>query len=168
MVASNALPDERALHADLRSGRFRLGVAHGRWGFSPEHAIETAVTWPHLVIWVSAAPRSGAPGRYHLRLECSGYPTLPPSGTFWDPGSANDLEFERRPTGGERVGKVFRTDWESGRALYHPYDRVAAKSHGGWTEKYPGLVWTRDHTIVDLLTEVHKLLQCGDYTGVRG
>ena len=60
-----------------------------------------------------------------------------------------------------------RTDWENGRAFYHPYDRVAAQGHADWPAKYPHLVWNpATHTLVDLLSELHALLHCPDYHGV--
>ena len=90
------------------------------------------------------------------------------TGTFWDPASNSTLEFAKRPKGKpeSRVARVFMTDWESGRAFYHPYDRVAAQSHGNWPAEQPHLVWTANHTIVDYLTEFHALLNSGDYIGI--
>jgi hypothetical protein len=78
------------------------------------------------------------------------------------------LALEKRPKGrpGSRFAKVFRTDWEGGRAFYHPYDRAAANSHADWPSTQPHLVWNANHTIVDYLAEFHALLNSGDYLGV--
>ena len=74
----------------------------------------------------------------------------------------------KRPKGrpDSRVAKVFRTDWESGKAFYHPYDRMAAKGHTDWPKDQPSLIWDSDHTIVDYLEEIHSLLNSGDYIGL--
>jgi hypothetical protein len=155
-------PDERALRDDLHGAVFRLGVVDGLWGVG--QAIDE--TWPNALVWVAASARDGAPDRYYFRLECSNYPNEPPTGSFWNPDAQAPLELTKRPKGHGRVGKVFRTDWEGGRALYHPFDRLASRSHGDWAKKYPHLVWNRNRTIVDLLSELHGLLNCAEYTGV--
>jgi hypothetical protein len=61
---------------------------------------------------------------------------------------------------------VFRTDWEGGRAFYHPYDRLAAAGHPKWVAEQPSLIWDSTHTIVDYLEEIHFLLSSGDYLGL--
>jgi hypothetical protein len=156
-------PDRRALDADLEGAPFRIGVANGFWGLA---AAELQPDWPLVVFWVAAAPRPGAPGRFHLRLDCRGYPGQAPTGTFYDPDAKGPLAFDRRPKGRGRVEKVFRTDWEAGRAFYHPYDRVAASGHADWTRENPHWAWTRDRSIVDLLDVLHDLLGSSEYTGV--
>lgn len=153
-------PPERHLRADLQSARFLLGVRKGEWG-------DAEVDWPHLKLWVAADKRVGAPDRYWFRFDMNDYPTRAPTGVPWDPDQGQPLAHNRRPTGGSVVGKVFRIDWEGGRALYHPYDRVAAEGHKDWAQKYPGLVWTVEHTIMDLLLVIHRLLHDDDYKGAR-
>ena len=122
-------PDKRALDADLEDAPFRIGVANGFWGLTDA---EFQPGWPYAVFWVASAPRPNAPDRFYVRLDCQGYPGQAPTGTFYDPKAEDALAVDRRPKGRERVGKVFRTDWENGRAFYHPYDRVAASSHANW------------------------------------
>ena len=61
---------------------------------------------------------------------------------------------------------IFRTDWENGRAFYHPFDRAAVKSHPNWPKEQPHLIWTPERAIVDFLDEFHRLLHSGDYIGV--
>jgi len=101
-------------------------------------------------------------------LDITGYRNDQPTGTFWDPETKAALATSRRPRGAEnsRFARVFRTDWENSRAFYHPYDRVAAKSHPQWLTDQPHLIWDSDHTIVDYLEELSSLLQCGEYLGV--
>jgi hypothetical protein len=117
---------------------------------------------------MAAAARANAPARFYVLLDLTGYRSVSPTGTFWDPTTKFALEFSKRPKGkpDSRFAKVFRTDWESGSAFYHPYDRVAAKGHTEWAKDQPHLVWTSDRTIVDYLEEFHSLLQCGDYIGL--
>ena len=93
---------------------------------------------------------------------------MPPTGTFWDPEKKQILTFDRRPKGkpASRVVQVFRTDWNNGTAFYHPYDRVAAHGHPNWKTEQPSLVWDGNHSIVDLLAELHLLLNSHDYVGI--
>lgn len=157
-------PDQRRLEGDLLDAPFLAGVAAGHWGLA-DADLAPEVVWPQAVFWVGAAPRKGSPSRFHLRLDCQGYPS-PPTGTFWDPVTRQQLIAVSWPKGRGQVTAVFRTDWEGGRALYHPFDRVAAGGHGDWRTKYPHLVWDPAiHTIVDFLGMVHDLLNRGDYTG---
>ena len=155
-------PDQRLLQADIDDAPFQIGVAEGRWGLVED----TGLQWPMVVFWVAAAPQAGAPDRFYVRLDCANYPVDPPTGTFWDPGTRSDLDHSKRPKGRERVAMVFRTDWENGRAFYHPYDRVASKSHPNWRTEHPHHAWGDRHTIVDFLSEIHALLQLREYTGV--
>lgn len=161
-------PDQRLFEADLSSADFRNGVAKGFWNLAGVDVLPDGLPWPNRVLWMSAAARANGPTLFHVQLDLSGYRSVPPTGTFWDPSTKSVLDFSKRPKGktGSRFAMVFRTDWESGSAFYHPYDRVAAQGHPKWPTEQPHLVWTSDHTIVDYLEEFHSLLQCGDYLGV--
>lgn len=160
-------PDQRTLQADLADAPFLIGVEKGQWGLAELPPHPGGLAWPHLLLWVAAGPRPNAPDRFHVRLDCQGYPTVPPTGTLWDPAENQQLPPAPRPKGTGQVAMMFRTDWENGRAFYHPYDRVAAQGHGDWSQKYPHLVWNpATHTLVDLLSEIHALLHTPDYHGV--
>ena len=154
-------PSQRLFEADLRSADFRSGVLKAYWDVAE-------VDWPQVILWVGAAPRTGAPDRYHVALNLEGYRAAAPTGTFWDPATDAMLDTARRPKGkaNSRFAKVFRTDWEDGKAFYHPYDRVAADSHSDWRMQQPHLVWTSEHTIVDYLEEIRSLLNSDEYDGV--
>lgn len=157
-------PDQRQLEADLQSAAFRNGVLKACWGVESP----AGLSWPKVTLWIGAAARSGAPDRFHLMLDFDGYRGVPPTGTFWDPSTGAMLAENRRPRGkpDSRFSKVFRTDWEGGRAFYHPYDRIAAQSHPDWASAQPHLVWHRNCTIVDCLEEYHTLLRSEDYLGI--
>ncbi len=161
-------PDQRLFEDDLRSAESRSGVIRGLWGLAGGTLLPADLTWPSVILWIAAARRDNAPDLFFVRLDLAGYRSVPPTGTFWDPTTKATLELAKRPKGrpGSRVAKVFRTDWEGGRAFYHPYDRVAAQSHPQWVGEQPHLVWTASHTIVDYLTEIHGLLNSGDYIGI--
>ena len=154
-------PSQRLFKSDLLSAEFRSGVLKGYWDVA-------AQDWPWVVLWLRAAPREGAPHRFYVALDLDGYRTAAPTGTFWDPATETMLDTASRPKGkpNSRFAKVFRTDWEEGRAFYHPYDRVAADGHVKWRTRQPHLVWTSDHTIVDYLEEFRALLNSDDYVGV--
>lgn len=163
-------PDQRLLEADLAGAEFRSGVVKGLWGIAEEDPAKPTTNWPHVRFWLAAAPRNGAPDRYIIRSDLTGYRSVPPTGTFWDAATNARLDFLKFPNGkaGSRFAMVFRTDWgESNRAFYHPYDRVAAQSHSDWPKAQPHLVWTEDHTITDYLEEFQTLLNSGDYLGLR-
>ena len=154
-------PSQRLLEADLQSAEFRNGVLKGYWDM-------VAQDWPQVILWIRAAPRKDASDRYYVALNLDGYRSSAPTGTFWDSETNKMLDIAKRPKGKEnsRFAKVFRTDWEEGRAFYHPYDRRAADSHNNWRNQQPHLVWTSNHTIVDYLEEIHSLLNSDEYIGV--
>ena len=153
-------PSQRLFEADLQSAEFRNGVLKGCWDM-------VAQDWPQVILWVRAAPREGAADRYYIALNLDGYRTAAPTGTFWNSETKTMLDFANRPKGKEnsRFAKVFRIDWEEGRAFYHPYDRRAADSHSDWRIQQPHLVWTSNHTIIDYLEEFHSLLSSDEYIG---
>ena len=161
-------PDQRVFDDDLLSAEFRSGSAKGQWGIPDPEVLPENVSWPNRIFWLAAAPRNKAPDRFHVCLDLTGYRSVPPTGTFWDPSTKATLEISKRPKGkpGSRFAMVFRTDWNNGSAFYHPYDRVAAQGHTEWPKQQPHLVWTCNNTIVDYLEEFYSLLNCGDYVGV--
>jgi len=161
-------PDQRLFEADLASAEFRAGALKGFWGLAGTDVLPKQPEWPLRILWVQAVPRADAPDRYYLQLDLEGYRTVSPTGTFWDISTESDLAHDKRPKGkeGSRCAKVFRTDWEEGRAFYHPYDRVAAAGHLTWVTEQPSLIWGSDHTIVDYLEEIHSLLNAGEYIGL--
>jgi len=161
-------PDQRLFEADLASAEFRAGAQKGFWGLPGTDILAEQPEWPLRILWAATAPRTNAPDRFYLHLDLSDYRTAPPTGTFWDPSTNSTLEHNKRPKGkvNSRFAKVFRTDWEGGRAFYHPYDRVAAKGHPQWATEQPGLIWDSNHTIVDYLEEMHSLFYSGDYIGL--
>jgi hypothetical protein len=161
-------PDQRLLEADLLSAEFRTGVVKEYWNLAGTDVLPEQPEWPNRVFWIAAAPRPNAPARFYVHLDLAGYRSVPPTGTFWNPVTKSTLDFSLRPKGkaDSRVAKVFRTDWENGRAFYHPYDRLAAQGHTDWPKDQPHLLWTINHTIVDYLQEIHTLLNHGDYIGI--
>lgn len=151
-------PDRRALEAHLHSARFEAGVDRGRWRL-------LSIDWPVVLVEVSAAEREGGPTAFALRCDLSGYPTAAPTATPWDADQGVILPADRRPKG-DRVGMVFRADWNGGTALYAPFDRVALEGHGGWANDHPRHYWdgTRDFTW--FLERVFDLLNNDDYVGL--
>lgn len=163
-------PDQRLFEADLLSVEYRDGVAKGLWGQAEADALPNGAAWPNIYFWMAAAPRTGAPDRYYVALNLSGYRSVPPTGPFWDPVTKQTLEFGKWPKGklNSRFAIVFRTSGFSvaGRAFYHPYDRAPVQDHPQWRIEQPHLIWTDLHTMVDYLEEFQSLLNCGDYVGV--
>ena len=61
---------------------------------------------------------------------------------------------------------VFRCDWENGRALYAPFDRVALDSHAAWRQQHPRHAWNAKRDLAWVLEYLHELLNDADYAGV--
>lgn len=152
-------PDERVLRQHVASARFQEGVARGRW------QIVGDIAWPVATIAVSAGTRDSAPSEYVLRFNLAGYPETAPTATPWNPTTGGVLEATLRPKGA-RVGRVFRTDWEGGRALYAPFDRVALNGHSSWKTQHPRRVWDSSKDLAWLLQILHEMLNNDDYTGI--
>src|ERR1700730_14014764 len=112
-------PDQRLFEADVASADFRIGAAKGLWGQAEAELLPMDMKWPRVLLWIAAAARPAAPERFYLSLDAAGYNGVPPTGTFWDPGSKQTLEFGKRPKGkpGSRFAKIFRTDWKDGVAF---------------------------------------------------
>lgn len=145
-------PDEKALRADLESGRFLAGEARERWRL-------LAVEWPGLQIGVTA--RDGQ--EFVLRFDCSGYPQNPPTAGLWSPERNAPLETSLWPRGGERIAAVFNPNWKSGIALYLPCDRTAIEGHDNWRNEHPAKIWNPAKGITQYVEIVHELLQSRDY-----
>lgn len=145
-------PDEQSLRADLASARFLSGEDRNRWQFKK-------LEWPFAYINVIARDRR----EYTLRLDCSGFPTTPPTGTFWDLSTHSKLTFDKWPQGGERLQLAFKPGWKNGDALYIPCDRESIVGHDCWFAQYPQLIWKPVKGISHYLEVVHELLQSRDY-----
>lgn len=152
-------PDERLLRGHLEAGEVRAGDAAGRW-----HVVD--LTWPHLTVLVSAAPRETSPTTLTLRLECQGYPQTALTGGLWDPTTGTFLAPDRRPRG-ERAGLVFRSDsWQGGpNTMYAAWDRAALQVHPEWVQTYPLSAWNPTRTVAFVLNNVYEVLNADDYLG---
>lgn len=145
-------PDEQALRADLASARFLSGEDRNRWQFKQ-------LQWPH--VYVNVIARDGR--EFTLRLNCNGFPTSPPTGTFWDMATNARLPFDKWPKGGERICLTLKPEWKNGDALYIPCDRESFAGHDAWVSQYPQLIWKPLKGISHYLEVVHELLQSRDY-----
>jgi hypothetical protein len=161
-------PDQRLFEDDVLSADFRVGALTGFWDVAAAEVLPADLAWPVRILWLAAAARPNTPERFYIRLDLSGYRTVAPTGTFWDPTTKSVLDFSKRPKGKpeSRCAKVFRTDWKGGAAFYHPYDRVASSDHPQWKTDQPHKIWTSSHTIVNYLEEFHSLLNGGEFIGV--
>lgn len=145
-------PDEQSLRADLASARFLSGEDKNRWELA-------RLQWP--LLFVSVVASDGR--RFGLRLNCTGFPSNPPTGTFWDFGANTRLPFDKWPRGGERISLAFKPDWKNGDALYIPCDRESIAGHEGWVAQYPQLIWNPAKGISHYLEVVYGILHSRDY-----
>lgn len=145
-------PDEKALRADLESGRFLAGEARKRWRL-------VAIEWPFVQIGIIA--KDGF--EFVLRFDCSAYPQIPPTARLWDAARNVALAFSDWPRGGGRIAAVFNPNWKSGVALYLPCDRTAIEGHDNWRHEHPSKIWNPARGITQYLEIVHELLQSRDY-----
>lgn len=157
-------PAQRILMEHLQSPEFLAGAAEQWWG----HAVDDSVAWAHVLLWIAAPARPNAPERFYVRLDFTKYPNQAPTGNVVDPATFEPMALAQRPKGppNSRFAKVMRTDWEGGRAFYHPYDRFAASSHPDWTTTMPLKRWSPTHTVTHWVAEFHALFQSEDYVGV--
>jgi hypothetical protein len=145
-------PDEQSLRADLMSARFLAGQDRNRWRFQK-------LQWPYVFVDIIARDARA----FTLRLNCSGFPATPPTGTFWNLVTNVRLPFDQWPQGGQRIQLAFKSGWKNGDALYIPCDRESIAGHEGWVAQYPQLIWQPAKGISHYLEVVHDLLQSRDY-----
>ncbi len=145
-------PDERALRADLESGRFLAGEARKRWRL-------ISADWPGVQISIRASDGH----EFVLRFDCSGYPQNPPTARLWDTNKNTPLDPSLWPKGGGRISAVFNCGWKSGVALYLPCDRTAIEGHDNWHNEHPSKIWNPAKGITQYVEIVHELLQSRDY-----
>lgn len=151
---------ETVLLAHLEAGPFQSGVERGRWRLG-------AVTWPNVVIAVSAVERAGSPPEYAFRFDCAGYPQKPPTAQPWSETDNAPLSHDRWPTGRLRVPAAFNPNWKSGQALYLPCDRLAIEGHDPWLTKHASMIWSPRRDITQYLHVIYELLHSSDYSGAR-
>ncbi|TDO58215.1 hypothetical protein EV651_110251 [Kribbella sp. VKM Ac-2571] len=142
-------PDERALVDDLESIRFLAASDRGYWRL---------VARDNTLVTFELAARTGR--QLGVRLDCAGYPAVPPTSQLWSVEADQPLPVAEWPTGG-RASQVFNPNWSQryGGAFYYPYDRRALEGHGGWANDHTGHVWTVDTTVVDALYLLREILR---------
>ena len=138
----------RLLDADLASTHVELGVHRGWW------SIDT-VEFPTVVASFAVPVTLYAPGRLTLHVDCTDFPQQAPTAYPIDPVTGAILAPGSRPTHG-RCAMTFRSDWEGGRALYLPVDRVALNGHPNWRQEHPHEVWDPARGIVQFLRLVRR------------
>jgi hypothetical protein len=153
-----APPDQLLLEQDLAAPDFRRGEIEGRWR-------HVATLWPHVVIAVSAAPRSNSPAEYGFRFECTGYRQVAPTARPWDLSSDAPLATNSWPAGRSIVPSVFRHQWKEGTCLYLPCDRLAFEGHANWQHEHPSRLWSPSRGVLCYLEQLYDLLDSSDYTG---
>ncbi len=150
---------ERLFRDDVERGEFAAGADRGYWQL-------LALDWPLAVIAIAAAAREGAPERYVLRFDLTGYPEAP-AAQLWDPDAEAPLAPERWPAGGPRQTAAFNPGWKTD-SIYVPVDRVPLQGHDGWRNRYAAHVWDPTGEITQYLRLIHGLINCPSYTGTRG
>lgn len=142
-------PDERALADDLESDRFISGMDHGYWRLVAREGV---------LVTFDLAAKNGR--RVGVRLDCSGYPGVAPTGQLWSIPNDAPLPVPQWPQGG-RASAVFNPDWSQqfGGAFYFPYDRRALDGHDAWAAAHPGHAWSLNKTVVDVLYLLREVLR---------
>jgi len=153
-------PGRQLLQQHLEAVEFRLAQLEGRWRY-------LELSWPYVIIAVSAAARPNVPAEYGFRFECTGYPQVAATAQPWDLDKNGPLAFNRWPTGRSIVPSVFRPEWKGGQCLYIPCDRLSIEGHVNWPQEYQRRLWDPSRGIVCYLDQIYELLNQNDYTGTR-
>jgi hypothetical protein len=158
--ASDPVPSaEHLFREDVAGAQFVAGEDRGYWRL-------VGIAWPMATIEISASPRAGAPDRYALRFDLTGYPEAP-TAQFWDLQADSPLPPARWPGGGLRQSQAFNPGWRTD-ALYLPVDRLALQGHEVWLTQHATYVWDSACDITQYLRLVYELLNEEGYVGVRG
>ena len=104
-------PDQGLFEEDLRSAEFLIGATKGLWGLPAPDVLAEQPPWPKRILWIAAVPRENAPDRFYILLDVSGYRSVPPTGTFWDPSTRGMLIFQNV----RKAGKAAALRWSLGR-----------------------------------------------------
>lgn len=150
-------PDKEIFDIHVAGAGFQAGADQGMWGICND-----GTEWPHVVMWVGAAPKAGATDRFYFRFTLDGYPASAPSACPWDMGKNTPLENSKWPSGGPVTKSIFNPAWNAG-ALYCPLDRIAIPGHPNWPADYPDLLWRPAFRIERYLHYIHHNLNSGDY-----
>lgn len=154
-------PAQALLEQDLAAPDFRIGEIEGRWR-------RVAMTWPHVIVAVSAPPRPNAPAEFGFRFECSGYRQTPVTAQPWDLTMDAALEGTKWPTGLSIIPSIFRPKWKHGHCLYLPCDRMSIEGHDHWRNEHPSRLWQPARGIICYLEQIYELFNQSDYSGVVG
>jgi hypothetical protein len=90
----------RTVCADLRSARFRAGVARRHWRLLEQ-------TIPILIVAVSAVEPDNSATEYAFRFELKGFPGIAPDVRIWDVQKNAPLATDLRPKGALLVIEAF-------------------------------------------------------------
>jgi len=153
-------PDRALLEQDLAAPEFRCGEIEGRW-------TRGTISWPYVIVAVSAPERPRSPAEYGFRFECTGYRQNPVTAQPWDLQGNSPLAAERWPTGPVIVSSVFRPEWKQGLCLYLPCDRMSIEGHENWRSIHPSRLWDANRGIICYLEQIHGLLHESDCSGTR-
>lgn len=158
MIDDSVSPAERSIRGHIVGARFQSGIDDKRWRL-------ISLEWPSALIAVSAASREKSPAEYVLKFDLGGYPLPGLTAGVWDMTTNAFLAEGFRPKG-DRAGRVFRTDWEVGRALYAPWDYVALNSHEQWSGQYPLQAWNANRDLTFYLVNTWEVLNDDEYLGL--
>ena len=151
-MAEAMRPDQRLLEMEFQSPRFELGVMRRQW-----RVLEYC--WP--VAFIAIVAKDGR--EFAFRFECSGYPNNRPAVAIWDCASGFGLAADRRPMMIGAHELVFRADWQGMQHLYHPMEREAFGTHGGWSTEHRYKLWNPERGLTQFLEELHRILNSAGY-----
>ena len=153
-------PDTAIFHQHVNDVDFQTGIDNGMWGICDENS--EYPTWPVVIIWIQAAPKSNRPDKYHFRFDLASYPSIAPTACPWDIETNNRLDNSFWPKGSQFVSNTFNPGWNAC-ALYAPCDRIAMAGHDAWKTQFPDLWWQPSYKITIYLHFLHHLLNSSDY-----
>lgn len=150
---------QKRLNADLAADAVQVGVALGQWKILRSE-------FPYVLVSFSTSRQTHLSGSVVVRFDCTDYPDRPATACAWNIDGDTPLSPDQRPRGG-RATMTFRSDWEGGRALYLPCDRMAIDSHPDWANQYPHDLWDSTKGIAEYFQLVSTILTEADDAFVR-
>jgi len=94
-------PSIVTFNVDVLKADFQTGIDKGMWGVVDDDSQRPS--WPVVIIWIQARPKTDCPDRYFFKFNLDNYPESAPTASFWDDDKKEPLPEGKKPKGDEHV-----------------------------------------------------------------